>query len=188
MISFKDYATKHNISYEAVRKQVVKYEGELKEHIIVQNKVRYFDDFAESFLDEHRGGVGNTTIILHNEVKTQTEEIDSLKEKNRVLTELLAEAEHKLNLKYEEEKAWTEERASLKLLAVKASGLESKQEELLRTNGALDQECLQLKKDKEELEAEKAKLAEEKANLENELNKEKNSYVKSLFGLFRKVK
>jgi paraquat-inducible protein B len=186
MISFKDYATKHNISYEAVRKQVIKYEEELKGHVILKNKTRFFDDFAESFMDEHRGLSGSTTIFLHSEVKTQSEEIETLKEKVRNLTEALAATEHKLNVQLEAKEEWAEERAGLKLLADKASGLEAKQEEQLRQLGALETECKQLQKDKTELTADNERLAKEKAQFEKELLIEKNSYVKTWFGLWKR--
>lgn len=54
MITFREYAVKWGISYEAVRKQVTRYEKELKEHIVIQGTTKYLDDDAVLFLDSKR--------------------------------------------------------------------------------------------------------------------------------------
>lgn len=49
------YANSQGITYEAVRRQVIKYQdNELQGHIRVRNKTKYLDDFAIEFLNEHR--------------------------------------------------------------------------------------------------------------------------------------
>ena len=49
------YANSQGITYEAARRQVVKYlDNELQGHIRVRNKTKYLDDFAIEFLNEHR--------------------------------------------------------------------------------------------------------------------------------------
>ena len=54
MISIKEYAEKHNISYEAARKQIVRYSKELEGHITRQNRKQFIDEYAEEFLNERR--------------------------------------------------------------------------------------------------------------------------------------
>ena len=51
MISIKDYAKQKNVSYEAVRKQLVRYKDELQSHITTKNRMRFLDDYAVNFLD-----------------------------------------------------------------------------------------------------------------------------------------
>lgn len=53
-ISLKDYAEQKNISYEAVRKQVVRYADELEGHLIKDGRQRYLDAEAVAFLDAKR--------------------------------------------------------------------------------------------------------------------------------------
>ena len=49
------YANSQGITYEAARRQVVKYlDNELQGHIRVRNKTKYLDDYAIEFLNEHR--------------------------------------------------------------------------------------------------------------------------------------
>ena len=44
MISIRDYAKKNNVSYEAIRKQVKRYENELRGHIIKKSRTQFLDN------------------------------------------------------------------------------------------------------------------------------------------------
>lgn len=54
MISIKDYAAQKNVSYEAVRKQIKRYETQLDGHLERVGRTLYMDDDAVAFLDEKR--------------------------------------------------------------------------------------------------------------------------------------
>ena len=54
MITIRDYAKENNVSYEAIRKQIKRYEDELNGHIIKQNRTQFLDDIAVAILDQHR--------------------------------------------------------------------------------------------------------------------------------------
>lgn len=54
MITFKEYAERNNITYEAVRQQVARYSEELEGHIIRKGRVQFLDEEAVLFLNEHR--------------------------------------------------------------------------------------------------------------------------------------
>ena len=54
MVSIRDYAKMNNVSYEAIRQQVKRYEDELNGHIIKQNRTQFLDDVAVDILDQHR--------------------------------------------------------------------------------------------------------------------------------------
>ena len=54
MITIKDYAAQKNVTYEAIRKQLVRYKKELNGHIIKKNRTQYLDDYAVSFLNDRR--------------------------------------------------------------------------------------------------------------------------------------
>lgn len=68
MKSIKDYAEYKNISYEAVRKQVVRYKDELDGHIHVQNRTKYLDEYAEEFLDAKRAA---SPVVVIQESKDE---------------------------------------------------------------------------------------------------------------------
>ena len=78
MISFKEYATDHRISYEAVRKQVSRYEKELSGHIEKRNRKQYLDDYAVKFLDERRNS--NVVAVLSDDIKNEAARNEELQE------------------------------------------------------------------------------------------------------------
>lgn len=80
MITIRDYAKKHNISYEAVRKQVNRYKNELGEHLFKQGRVQYLDDEAENFLDNKRAD--NPIILIEHD---KDDRIKELEEQNEAL-------------------------------------------------------------------------------------------------------
>lgn len=80
MISMREYATLHDISYEAVRKQVKRYETELQGHISKVRRTNYLDDEAVAFLDEKRSK--NPVVIVDEEKKDQ---IQRLSDENKQL-------------------------------------------------------------------------------------------------------
>lgn len=54
MISIKDYAAQKNVSYEAIRKQIKRYETQLDGHLERIGRTLYLDDDAVAFLDDKR--------------------------------------------------------------------------------------------------------------------------------------
>lgn len=97
MVSIRDYAKQKSVSYEAVRKQVQKYkEGELKEHIIKQNKTQYLDDYAVEFLDNKRKE--NPIIVVQMD---KDEELERLSEENKRLLIKIAELQEVIIAKSE---------------------------------------------------------------------------------------
>lgn len=69
-MTLKEYATKNNISYEAVRQQVKRYSEELKNHVEVINRVQYLDQFAVEFLDHKRK---NNIVAVYNQEKNENQ-------------------------------------------------------------------------------------------------------------------
>ena len=86
MVSIKDYAASHGISYEAVRRQIARYAGRemdgfrLSEHITKVNRTQYLDDEAAAFLDARRA---------QNPVVVQQEQRDETIERLRAEVDLL---------------------------------------------------------------------------------------------------
>lgn len=80
MTSFNEYAYSKHITYEAVRKQVKRYQGDLKGHIIKRGNKQYLDDFAIDFLDQKR----NSNPIIIEQYEKEEVRI-KLEEENKVL-------------------------------------------------------------------------------------------------------
>ena len=74
MITIKDYAKKHNVSYEAVRQQINRYREELGEHIIKYDRTQYLDEEAEAFLDGKRAS--NPVIVYEASKDNRIEELE----------------------------------------------------------------------------------------------------------------
>ena len=85
LVTIKEYAKKHNISYEAVRRQLVQYADDesIKNHIVQRGRTRFLDNTAVSFLDSKRNV--NPTIVMSaqvvEELKQKDEQIEALKNK-----------------------------------------------------------------------------------------------------------
>lgn len=75
MISIKDYAKSHGISYEAVRQQVSRYAGReidgfcLADHITKVDRTQYIDDEGAAFLDARRA---KNPVIVQQEERDET--------------------------------------------------------------------------------------------------------------------
>lgn len=92
--TIKELAKELNCSYEAVRKQVKRYGKELQDHIYLQHKTQYLDDYACDFLrDKRMDSPVVVSRIEHDEavelLKTKYTELlekhNALQEENRAL-------------------------------------------------------------------------------------------------------
>ena len=91
VITLRDYAKKNNISYEAVRKQVVRYQEELAGHLIKDGRQQFLDEEAVAFLDARRQK--NPVAIIQI---GKDEKIEQLDEENKILLQQLATVQDKL--------------------------------------------------------------------------------------------
>lgn len=80
MITIKDYAKQKGVSYEAIRKQIKRYEDELEGHLVKQNRFLMLDDDAVRFLDSKRS---ENPVIVYEQNKD--EELEQLRKENKVL-------------------------------------------------------------------------------------------------------
>lgn len=75
MVSIKDYAKEHGVSYEAVRSQVARYMDRevdgfrLSDHISKVGRTQYIDDKGIAFLDERRS---RSPIVIQQEERDET--------------------------------------------------------------------------------------------------------------------
>lgn len=89
VVSLKDYAAQKNISYEAVRQQVVRYKDELGSHVIRDGRQQFLDEEAVAFLDAKRQK--NPVAIIQ---QSKDEAIEDLrKEREQLLHKIAAQAD-----------------------------------------------------------------------------------------------
>lgn len=108
MISIKDYAKEHNITYEAVRKQIKRYQKELDGHISKINRTKFLDDFAVEFLNEKRKN--NPVVIIE---ANKDERIQQLSEENKALLLKIADLQEQLLKEKDNVKLLQEEKIRL---------------------------------------------------------------------------
>lgn len=75
VISLKDYAKENNVSYEAVRQQVVRYKDELGCHVIRDGRQQFLDEDAVAFLDSKRQK--NPVAIIQIDKDEKIEELEN---------------------------------------------------------------------------------------------------------------
>ena len=142
MVSIRDYAKMNNVSYEAIRQQVKRYEDELNGHIIKQNRTQFLDEVAVEILDRHRG---ESPIVIVNQ--DTSSKLQLLEEENKNLLVKVAAQADKISQLSEELKNKTEKMTSLLL--------EDKEKTLLLEQKKNQEE--ELERIKKELEAERNK-------------------------------
>lgn len=91
MLTIRDYADRHHITYEAVRRQIAQYSDELGEHVIVKGNRKYLDDFAVEFLNDHRQ---DRPIIVAD--TSRDEQIAAAEAENKNLLIKIAELQERL--------------------------------------------------------------------------------------------
>lgn len=158
LVSIRDYAESQGVSYEAVRKQVVRYSEELSGHITKQNRKQYLDEWAVDFLTERRQA--SSVVIIS---KTQSEESAELKKQIELLKNQLLSAQEKIIKLQEEGRAAIEEKM--------------KNERLLEDNTRISQDLEQAQEKIKALQTEK-----------EEAEKEASSYTRTFLGLYRKIR
>lgn len=156
--TIRQYATAHNVTYEAVRRQVALYAKELEGHIIIQNGTKYLDEEAQAFLTERRR---KSVIVVRAE--DQTEELEKLRAETEKLRAQLAAAQTEL---------LQAQKQVIDLLAQQTPLIEAKTRYELQT---------------EQLEEVKAELQDVKQELE-QAKDEANSFQRTWFGLYYRKK
>ena len=85
MITIADYAKSRHISYEAARKQVVRYEAELADHVTRQGRKQYLDEEAVRILDQHREP---RPIIIEDKNTEREQMADEISQLKKQLAEM----------------------------------------------------------------------------------------------------
>jgi len=184
MVTIKQYAESQNVTYEAVRKQIVRYADDLGEHIVRKNRTQFLDDWAVDFLTKKRKE--NPVIIVNQD---KDEEIESLRSQVETLRVQLLTAQNEL-LKSQEERLKAQDRIIvLQEEAQKTIEDRAKYTALLEDSKAKDEKLKEagdqietLRKEKEEDQRKIEDLQRER----DEAQAEAQSFTRSIFGLYRK--
>jgi hypothetical protein len=92
VLSIREYGKTKNVSYEAIRKQIIRYDKELAGKILTRGRTKYLTDEAIQFLDAHRAI--NPIIEFKEREKSEHEEqkneLADLRDKYTALLEQLA--------------------------------------------------------------------------------------------------
>ena len=198
VVSLKDYAAQKNISYEAVRQQVVRYKDELAGHVIRDGRQQLLDEDAVAFLDAKR--MKNPVAIiqmdkderieaLEAQVKAllaktadQADRISALAEWKADKALLIAEAEqHRLALQdAQNEKAALQHDYNQAIETIEQTQKEAAQSRQEALEAAERETQAQNRLEDERAAREAAEAEAEK------LRAEANSYKRSIFGFYRK--
>lgn len=163
LVTIREFADLQGITYEAVRKQVVRYSEELSGHVVRKNRTQYLDEVAVKFLQERRR---ESPIILQN--TNQGEEISRLMDQVESLRAQLVSAQNKL--------LESQERIiSLQDEAQKALEDKARYTALLEDNETKEKKLQETEERLLRVEAER-----------DEAVQEAKSYKKSWFGFYRK--
>ena len=198
VVSLKDYAAQKNISYEAVRQQVVRYKDELAGHVIRDGRQQLLDEDAVAFLDAKR--MKNPVAIIQMD---KDERIEALEAQVKALLAKTADQADRIS-------ALAEWKADKSLLIAEAEqsrlALQTAQNERAALQHDYDQaiETIeQTRKEAAQSRQEALEATERETQTQNLLNDERtareaaeaeaaklraeaNSYKKSIFGFYRK--
>lgn len=189
--SIKQFAEEQNVSYEAIRRQIVKYSDELKDHIVRKNRTQYLDEWAINFLKEKRK---ESPIVLMN--MDQNEEIEALKAQVDLLkSKLLVAQDQIISLQDETKKAIESQVRYTALLedneakAKRLKEAESREADLSREIEKKDGQIRTIQTEAEDLrkkaEADRETI-EDLQRERDEAQKEAQSFTRSIFGFYRK--
>jgi DNA anti-recombination protein RmuC len=190
--SIKQIAMEQNVSYESIRRLIVKYHDELRPHISRVNKTQYIDEEGYEFLKSKRR---ESPLVLLNEDKN--EQLERYKAEADLFKTKLMEAQQQIIELQQAKLEATEARIKFELLQESHDRLKEEAsktaEELKEVRERSADELKQLREQSaEELKQAQSEAAELSVRLRlSEIDKEAaekelNSFHRSLFGFYRK--
>lgn len=179
LMTLKQFADSKSISYEAVRKQVSRYHKELQGHIVTKNRTQYLDEWAISFLSERRR---ESPIVLLTEdqgdkIAELTEQVEALKAQLLKVQDDLITSKDRIISMQDESRKLAEVQANYNML-LESHSLQEKRIKDMESD--LTRADLQHEADQKRMD----ELQQER----DDLKAEANSYQRSIFGFYRKIK
>ena len=170
LVTLKQFADDQGITYEAVRRQVIRHADKLQGHIVKKDRTQYLDDEAVKILKERRreNRIVMQTIDQSDEIGRLTDQLESLKAQLMTAqNELLKEKDRIISLQGELREG-IEERTKYAALLEDAQDKERRLAEAEK----------QLSADKETIDS----LRRERDSAQ----KDAQAFQKSFFGFYRK--
>lgn len=203
MVSIKEYAKAHGVSYEAVRSQVARYMDRevdgfcLADHISKVGRTQYIDDEGAAFLDERRS---RSPIVIQQEERDET--IERLRTRvDELQTRLIAaQDEYRILLGEKHEIEMREQdliadKQMIDTIKVKAAQAESRAEEAEKAQKRAEEEATdsRVRAEQQEKVAREARAEADRLRAEVEEAKKSAEEAKSLAermeqaGLFARI-
>lgn len=177
VITIRDYARQHGVSYEAVRKQVVQYRKELNDHIIMQGRKQYLDDEAVRILDEHRKKSAVSVVVEDRSIRMQ-----ELEEENRRLMTEIARLQTEGNVFRDqiiqlltEKQSYLEDKGRISLMLEQHEQQEKELKTALKELSENKERTAQMQAENDSLNNKLEEQAAEKASLQDRLEKAKSA-------------
>lgn len=196
MISIKDYAKAHGISYEAVRQQVSRYavremDGfRLSDHITKIDRTQYIDDEGAAFLDSRRA---KNPVIIQQEERDETIErlrkrVDELQSRLIAAQDeyrVLMEEKHEIEMR--EQALLTDKQMFNEIRAETAEAVARAEEaEVARKQAEEEAEAAHRQQQEAEAEADRLRVVVEVAEKTAEEAKERANRMEGA-GLFARI-
>lgn len=171
VITIRDYARQHGVSYEAVRKQVVQYRKELNDHIIMQGRKQYLDDEAVRILDDHRKKSAVSVVVEDRSVRIQ-----ELEEENKHLMAEIARLQAEGNAFRDqiiqlltEKQSYLEDKGRISLMLEQHEQQERELKTALKELSESRERAAQMQAEKEAMNRKMEEQEAEKSNMQDRL-------------------
>lgn len=198
VMTLREIAEKLDVSYESIRRQVVRYDKELSGHISRQGKTQYLDAEGFEFLKNRRRA--SPVIVKHDdrteELKNLREEAESLKQKLIDAQNQMLAMQNRIISLQDEVKEGLEAKASYHLLLEEKTKAEEKIADMTEQVAEIRSERDAIKEEKDAQQAQifslQAESESQRATIDSLTQErdaaieESQSYHKSWFGFYRK--
>ena len=191
VMTLREIAEKLDVSYESIRRQVVRYDKELSGHISRQGKTQYLDAEGFEFLKNRRRA--SPVIVKHDdrteELKNLREEAESLKQKLIDAQNQMLAMQNRIISLQDEVKEGLEAKTSYHLLLEDNKKKDEQLAVIRSENDAIKEEKESLRAESERQQEQIFSLKAESETLKAERDaaiEESQSYHKSWFGFYRK--
>lgn len=175
IITLRDYAEQNKISYEAVRKQVARYQNDLEGHLIRKGRQQFLDETAVSFLDEKRKS--NPVVLVQRDKDEQIEELE--RQVKQLLVKTAAQAD-----KISELAEWKSDHALLIATADQNRlALEAAKEAHEKLQAAYDDAKVEIEVKQQEIEKIRQEAADAIQEQEKAFQDERAEYEKKIYEL-----
>ena len=141
LTTIRQFAEEQGVSYEAIRRQLVRYTEELNGHVVRQNRTQFLDNYAVEFLRNKRRE--KPVVVVNPDLN---EEIEELRAKLFASHSALLEEKDKIIHLQEELQTAIEAKAKYELLLEKHSDQEKQMEELRNQRDAAVAEAASYRK------------------------------------------